>query len=356
MKKQILVLLLALFAIGITSVNAQLTPRALECIDLTNPLIPVPGRPYTYEVNVPTPPGAKSYLWFVTQDINFITAGALTSNRTTIGGPLLAAGSGHYNTSTLNANTISLTWQSFVLNPNEYVFVVIQVVNDNGTCDTKNLKVYRIQPIHAFSLDIANVLPTGVILGADYGANINHCISDIQTAVYDPVNNEVDYNFGSNTMHYAVVAANYSGQWQLRVQLGGLQAGQTATIYWGTTFNSQEYTIATNATNGTFTATNLVSQSNSIVGPTGELIYIKMVITHGTQFEGVGGADFPIALAVNGNLHNGTAIVPNYADIHHVGTPCAQVDFDDLATQTLTRRPEINSVSPPPPGFLPIGN
>ncbi len=45
MKKQLLILILAIFAIGFsTTVYGQLTPRALECIDLTDPLNVVPGQ------------------------------------------------------------------------------------------------------------------------------------------------------------------------------------------------------------------------------------------------------------------------------------------------------------------------
>lgn len=363
MKTKNLILMMAIFALSLSSVYAQFVPRVLDCVDLDNPLTPVPGNSYTYSVNVPNPPGTKDYLWFVTQDINLIVNGALTNNRepSNFSGSLLASGDGHYNLSTQDADSIRLTWKTFILNPNEYVFVVIQVVNDNGTCETNNMKVYRIQPLHAFSLDIANVQRTnGSILGNDYGSNINYCISDVQTATFNPAQNAIVYDFGRDSLYYAIIAANWSAAWQLSVQLAGLQSSQTADIYWDYTFNGQTNVITTGATNGTFVSSNAITpQSGTSVGADGEIIYIKVVIHHGSQFEGTGNDDFQYTLSVNGELGsiqgaNFVGLGNTYKDIHHVGDPnCVIADFDDLAYQTLTRRPQINAVSP---NYLPIGN
>jgi hypothetical protein len=361
MKKSFLILILAFFAIGFTTATyGQLAPRALECIDLDDPLNVVPGQPYTYEVDVPTPPGAKTYHWLVTQDEQFIIAGVFNPAVEAIGGPILAAGSGWYDTPTLDADAITLTWQSFTLDPDEYVFVVIYVENAGATCTNNNMKVYRILPLHAFSLDMANVDGTGAIQPLYGQDNFTQCISDIVSSTYDPIENAVDYIFGANTMYYAVAAANFSGSWQLRVQLTGLTSTQTATITWGYTFaNAGDNPIApAGSVDGVFTSSVLVAAQAPPVGNAGETIYIRMIIDHGNLFEGIAASQY--SLAVNGNLVTSVGpppvLMPNGADIHHVGSPCAQVDFDDIALQSLIPRPAINSVNPPAPGFLPIGN
>ncbi len=359
MKKQILII--AAFVLWAASTAfAQFVPRPVTCLTDT-PLRPIAGKPYTYEVNVPTPPGTKEYLWFVTQDINFIQNGNLTNTRATIGGPILAAGSTHYNASTSNATTISLTWQSIIYNPANPIFVVINVTNTD-VCVTHNLKVYKIEPLHAFSLDIANVL-NGNVLGSDYGSNIDKCISAIQSARYDAGQNAVVYDFGADTLYYSVISANWSGRWQLRVRLTQLQTGQTADIHWGYTLGNYPNVVQTGINaDGDWASTTLVEPQTAgavTVGPNGEVLYIRLIIRHGSQYEGLTGIQY--RLAVNGQLHDGTNLIPNYTDVHHTANPgnneCPwMVDFDDIALQTLKPRPDIQSVQPPAPGFLPKGN
>jgi hypothetical protein len=358
MKKHILTLMIALF-IGAASAFAQgLAPQPVTCIDLTDPLKPVPGNPYTYEVTVPTPPGAKTYHWFVTQDINFINAGVLTPDRETIGGPILAAGSGQYNSPTLDASSLSLTWKSFVLTPDEYVFVVIQVTNvdpANG-CETENLKVYRIEPAHAFTLDIANVGADGSIQ-AGYGQTaLETCMSDIESATYNPVDDNVIYDFGQNTLYFAVAAANFSGQYQLGIQFNGLLANQTADISWGYTFagagsNVVASGIGAPGYNNDAAGVVQAQAASGNVGSDGETIYI-MVVIHHDNFEGIVAVDY--TLAVEGVLHDGTSVIPgDYADIHH--TSCEQNAYDDIAYQTIAPRPDIQDATGSPSGtFLPI--
>lgn len=365
MKKQLFILFLAIFAIGFsTTVKGQdIVPRTLECIDLDDPLNVVPGQPYTYEVDVPTPTGAKTYHWFVTQDINMISAGGVIATIQTVGGPILAAGSGEYNDNTNTVDEVTLTFKSFTLAANQYVFVGILVENtDADGCVTNNFKVYRILPVHAFSLDIANVESDGTVLGLDFGANIDNCLSEVISATYDPVEDAIDYDFGSNTFYYQVAAANFSGNWQLSARLAGLTSSQTAEITWGYSFATADDNViaAAGAVDGDFTSSTLVAaqHASGSVGSAGEFIYIRMVITHGNLFEGIALTQY--SLAVNGNLVSAVGppvvLVANGADVHHTGATCAQVDFDDIALQSLKPRPEINSVSPAPQGYLDIGN
>lgn len=361
MKKQILILVLAIFAIGFSSTafGQTLTPRTLECIDLNDPLNVVPGQPYTYEVSVPTPPGAKTYRWFVTQDVNMITAGGVTATVQAVGGSILAAGSGHYNTATTDANTISLTFQSFTLAANQYVFLGILVENTDATaaCTTNNFKVYRINPMHAFSLDIANVNDAGAIQ-AGYGTdNLRTCMADILTATYIPADNAIAYDFDENVMYYAVAAANFSGDYELSVEITALTSSQTVTIDWDYTFGPFANNMApAGSGNAIYTADVSAQSASGAVGAAGETIFIRVTIDHGTQYEGNAAADIPYLLAVNGQLLDGTGTgIPNGYDVHHVGTTCVQDDFDDFATQMLIPRPAVTSVSPAAPdNYLPV--
>jgi hypothetical protein len=362
MKKQILILVLAILAIGFSSTafGQALTPRTLECIDLTDPLNVVPGQPYTYEVNVPTPPGTKTFHWFITQDINMITNAAVSATIQTVGGPILAAGeAGTYNTPTSTDNSVTLTFQSFTLAAGEYVFLGVLVTNDGATpdCNTNNFKVYRILPLHAFSLDIANVDATGSVI-AGYGTDgLATCMAPILTASYNAGANAIAYDFNENEMFYVVAAANFSGDYRLSVLVSDLTSSQTATITWGYTWA----TVGANALapagsgNGTYTADVSAQAASGAVGAAGETIFIRVLIDHGTQFEGNLAANIQYDIAVNGNLLDGTgALIADAADVHHIGTTCAQVPFDDIATQFLVPRPAVTSVTPVPQGYLNI--
>ncbi len=374
MKKSILILTMALLMLGAFQTFAQdpvITPTTLDpsCIDLNDPLRPVPGNPYTYEVNVPTPPGNKSFRWYVTQDPDFAVAGAynfLTAEA--IGGAILAAGEAHYNVLTADANTIELTWQSFILNPGDYVFVVIYVENEGTDCTTNNIKVYRIQPLHAFTLDIANIDSTNNVVAVN---NLEQCVDDVISAVFDPgfgTDGGVVYDYGKNIFYYGIAAANFSGQYELTAIFNGLQVAtpngnidQGAEIYWG-------YSMAGIDANGPITYS--VAENNTVkslgvieaqdlsgtVGADGEMIYIKIIVRN-NQFEAAGAAQFPYTFAINGklvdDLGNPLAADDSFDDLHFA-TCLPDLYVNDVATQILVARPTVNSVNPPAPGFLPI--
>lgn len=376
MKKQILLLVLVLLTFGVYKGLAQTitpTPLSSTCIDLNNPLKPVPGNPYTYEVSVPAPVGSNSFHWYVTQDINFVDSYDYNDETaTTLPGPFLAAGSAHYNALTPGANSISLTWQSFSLDPTEYLFVVVYVENTATaapSCTTNNIKVYRIQPAHAFTLDIANVDSAAAAIAA---ANFPTCVDDVFTAQFDATfgtDGGVVYNYGHNVLYYAVAAANYSGQYNLQAQFTGLQAatpsgtlGQVANIYW-------DYTPLGEA-NGPFPVTEgatldlgeVVAPSGGTVGQAGQMIYIKVVIHH-NSFEAANNAlEYPYVLAINGTLVDaaGNPIAPAtdpdaYDDLHFAD--CAPDLFvNDRTTQRLMARPTLIDQTDPDPAdnFLPI--
>lgn len=395
MKKLILILFMALFALGVSTTYGQLNPRAVTCLT-ADALHPIAGNPYDYTIDVPTPtPGTAwttlQYNWFVTQDPAFMANGALTSNISPDGGPLFdRTGGSAYNVAypgQPTSPTIELTWKSFAYNPAQPVFVGILVTGVNGVpCTINNIKIYQILPQHAFTLDIDNLTDAGVnhtpgdsITGANYGDNLDVCISNIVSATFDAANLEVDYDFGADTLYYEVVAANWYDRWQLSVQITGVarDSNQTAKIDWAYApvtrpignYNALSWTlVVTSADNSTpYTCPDLIAPQNGTgaVGPAGESIIVRVILDHGNQFDGI--YDLPINLAVNGvlavNDGSGNYVPGNpliVGDIHFTtgGTPPACPWFDmfanDISLQTLKARPNINAVTPTP--FLPIGN
>lgn len=370
MKKQLLILIVALFALGISGAYAQTTcptPRTIECLT-SDALHPIAGTPYTYEVTVPTPAtGTNYYTWYVTQNQQFINAGVLnnTTNLEPIGGAFVNAASGWYNTSTAGQNTISITWQSFTYDPANPVFVVINVVNQ-GSCNTQNLKVYKIQPQNAFTLDLTNVDQSGTTLG--YGAGNSFCIHDVVSATYDATLPEgVIYDFGVDYMYFVVTAANWNTSWMPSIQLTGIDAEETVAVEWAySTSTPAAYTAAGSftLTAGTWTTTTpvLAQAAGGNVGPGGECILIRVTLDHSNaalNYEGL--TNEAVTLAVDGQT-NLTA-TPTTPDVHYSNTApavnalCGLADgFQyDVATQTLTARPDIQTgPTMPAPGLLPV--
>lgn len=360
MKKQFLVLMVTALALAFAPAYGQLVPRTITCLS-ADALHPIAGTPYTYEVSVPTPPGTKTYLWRVTQDQTFITNKVLVANPEIPGtSAFLAAASANYNVGTVDGNTITLTWNSFTYDPANPVFVLINVVNDNGTCSPNNMKVYKIQPINAFTLDIAN-LDKNKALQPGYGTNIDRCISDIVSSSYDATAPEgVLYDFGADTLYYEVVAANWSDAWLPSITISGLDPEETVQeVVWSsaTTFAT---THVFNLAAGVYTsADNVTPSTGTAVGAAGESIYIRVIIDHtngANNYEGLTAEQ--VALAVDGiTLLTAT---PPLGDVHYDNgpnnPPCPALVVDgftnDIAYQTITPRPDVQAVSPTP--FLPV--
>jgi len=372
MKKQFLLLVLAFFAINFTTAFGQLVcpvPRAVDITCLPNDAIhPMPGTLYNYIIDVPSPAGTKEYTWFVTQDKNFIVApGTLTMNReTTAGGFLAVTGTGYNDPATATAN-LSLTWKSFVYDAANPLFVVVQVRSTvAGECSPNNMKVFKIEPVNSFTLDIANV-------GADrntvspYETNINRCISDIVSATFDPTAPEgILYDYGVDYLYYVVTAANFSTSWSPRLQLSGIDAKETViAVEWfrptDTGFATPEPMLLSA---GTYTATNPVPAlaTNGTVGADGECIIIRVTLDHtygANQYEGI--TDETITAAVDGKTQ--LTLPTPLGDIHFSKTvgnasDCGLEDGfrNDLAIQVLKARPNILSATPanPGPGNVPF--
>jgi len=371
MKKQLLFLPLAIFVIGISSAFGQLAPRVVTCLT-PDALHPIAGTPFTYEVTVPTPPGTKEYTWFVTQDQHFINAGVLTANREIIPTSSLIAATGTgYNDPATGTSSVSITWKSFAYDPTQPVFVVIQVRNTASTpdaCLSQNMKVYKIQPQNAFTLDIANLL-TGAspnvagALVAGYGTNLDRCIHDIVDAQYDATAPEgVIYDYGIDYMFYEVVAANFSTSWKPSFTLTGVDAEETVAVEWATDLaftTPHALTLAAGVWSSADVYT--VVDPTGSVGAAGESIYIRVTLDHSTTVNYEGLADEVVFLAVDGLTNLSAPVAQQMGDIHYQagGSPssCPWVDgfANDIAQQTLKPRPTINAgATMPAPGLLPV--
>lgn len=368
MKKQLFMILVAVLAIGLSGAFGQpLVPRPVTCLS-ADALHPIAGTPYTYTVQVPTPVGgSKAYTWLVTQDQTFVTAGNLVASPQAVGGPILAAASAWYDAATIDATTITLTWQSFAYNPANPVFVVIFVKNTTIECVSQNVKVYKIQPQNSFTLDIANHDALKALVPG-YGSSINRCISDIASATYDATAPDgVLTDFGVDYLYYEVVAANWSDAWNLSVQLTGIDPLEHVTVEWtkDPTYAAGYQAmvgslVGTGAAPALYTsATNVTPSSGTFVGSAGESIYIRVTLDHsvggGTpSWEGL--TDEAIALAVDGVTVPVSGV--GVGDVAEIAGPpaspvCPWVDgfVNDIAYQTLKARPDIQAVAPTP--FLP---
>jgi hypothetical protein len=370
MKKQLLIVLMALFAIGLSSTYGQVTcpvPRFdITCLP-GDALHPVAGTAYDYIVSVPTPPGTKEFTWFVTQNPAFIAAGVLTANRETNPGLHIAVAGAGYNNPPAS-NTLSITWKSWVPDPLLPVFVVINVKNTDlapGICAINNMKVFKIEPINAFTLDIVNVNATGV--AQPYDTPIDRCIHDIVTATYDATAPQgVIYDFGVDYLYYAVTAAKFSTSWRPSVQLTNVNAQETITaVEWARPDNFAF--VAPNAmplAAGIYTSTDpvLVLDPSGTVGVAGECILIRVTIDHtnGVGFQYQGLADETITLAVDGVTQ--LALPTPIPDVHYsnnfpvANSNCGLADgfLYDKTDQTLKARPTITAPAMPAPGLLPV--
>jgi hypothetical protein len=393
MKKQIfiLVFLLAGFA-NVSKSYGQLAPRKITCLS-ADALHPVAGTAFTYQIDVPaTPtggtawtPGSLKYLWYVTQDPDFIkldgtgtpvlTDASLRQKGDGTGTLLKTADVAKYNIPGNTSNSISLTWKSFFYDPNAPIFVVISVVGDNGICNPSNLKVFQIEPLNAFTLDIDNlkedgsvstppVYTAGVLTSGDYGDLYEQCISPIQSAKYDKTAGGVVYDYGKNIMMYVVVAANWSTSWRPSFTLTGVDPKETITVEYSkdktfavpadiVTMTGPANSVATADVLTYTTATGIVTSAvpASFVNDAGESIYVRVTLDHSTatlSYQGLD--DEKINLAVDGKTNLG-AVATEVGDVNTTAgatlpaQACPWVDgfANDIAHQALKGRPTITS-------------
>lgn len=328
------------------AVSGQTIPRRPNCTE--TPLHPVAGKAYTYSVNIPAPFGApQSFDWYVTDNPSFITGStAVTSGIVPNNKEYLEAGNGYHNPAA-GTSSISIKWtgKAVTSSKTKPYFLVIRYKGTNGIlCEAMNLRVYKIDPYNAFTLDLTNVSGTTDLglNGSNQAVVHQHCAGEIVSVNFDGT--KMIYDYGSSELLFKVVATNFSGGWKPSVKISGLSARQTVgTIEWSET--------------PTFAGANPFSKSNDIWTPAnkvsvpadhstqeGAAIYIRVVIRN-NDFEGT--TDTPVTLAINGVTDDGEEDV-HYADCLPDGYA------NDVATQTILARPAITSnTGSPVQNFIP---
>jgi len=339
MKTQILFLIMAISAT--TTAFGQMIPGSAPqpLTGCTNdPTHPLAGVPYNYSVVVN--PTGGDFQWWATKDVDFIktTTGVTTNNsstKLTVGTELLGA-SANYGIAggTTNADNVNITWSSATLAGTTIAaptFVVVQ--NDaTGTNCANNLKVYPIIPVNGFTVDIKNMDQTKVPTPL-YTDPMAVCVSDIESAKY--VAGAIVTNYGTNILYFEVVAANFTGGYTPSFQVSGLAAGQTVTSLEFDVATAFTAPVATTLAAGTYTPAAPVTIDPSVTNTSaGVSIYVKLTIANGIH-ENL--ADDTIILAVNG--------MNSASEKDVVNTACGtQTEFEDTATQTITKRPTVTAV------------
>ena len=249
MKKQILFLAfftLAIIFAGTSKSYGQLLPRTtpaaidtLVCVANSLPLHPVPGIPYVYRMDGTTgEENTYAWTWWATKDTTFINASGLKTS-----GSLSAPSDGlmftgaNYLNSVVDADSVVITWSPEVLANTDYegtpdptgatpspTFVVAYA---NGINCADNIEVYEINPVPAFTVDIANITEDGTVL--DWDVDTAECVDIVRSATYRNALLEMDY--GTDTLYFEIVASNFVTSWTPYFSiLGGLNGSQTADL------------------------------------------------------------------------------------------------------------------------------
>lgn len=338
MKKQILffALLVVVIFSSLTDAFGQAVhysaPRPLSCTP--DALHPMAGQPWTYTATASVP---GTYHFYATKDPSFIAASALNNASALLTPTDLLTASATYNTPNV-ASSVTITWSSAILAgtvfggtpgpTNSPTFVAVYFDAADGCSD--NFKVWELDPMNGFTVDVLAIDPDAVTTAPDYTVVPTSCFDNVESARYE--NGAMVYNYGENYVYFEFVAANFTGSWTPTFALTGLNGAQTATY---------EYTTALPSTWGAGTTwAPLVSGTTSIATTeantaTGVSVFVRVLVDH-ANFEGINGQT--LTMTVDGlnaagewDVRNDDCTLPN---------PNA-ADNNDTATTTFTPRPAI---------------
>lgn len=369
MKKLFFILILAVFAsayitqaqttLNPSITNTQLIP-ALSCAANANFLHPLAGVSYTYQMDGTT--GAEDvsqWTWFATKNPAFITAGVMASDslKEGVAGQLLAASS-NYGKASAN-NNVQITWSPDILKntlyqgaPSTTVFPSPTFVVGYGTGQNcaDNIKVYEINPILNFTIDIAAIDPaTGATLNWD--APTQQCVDKVQSATYVDATNDLLMNYGTNSLTFEVAAANFAKDFTPTFRLiSGLSGVQTAVVTLHSTradalagANPVATTNWTAASVGTdWALTQQFTAANTADIVKGVSLFVHVVITNST-FESLAANPFVLAVDAKDNTNTGIWDMED-ADCTTLADAADQID---QATHTINPRPTITGANVP---------
>ena len=199
-------------------------------------------------------------------------------------------------------------------------------VYSKGTSCSDNLKVFQIHPVNGFMVDITNVNHTDGTTSLGYATAESQCFAPVFSATFNPGTSLMDYDYGTNTLVFEVIASNFSAKWTPTFTLSGLQAGQVATMVWDyTTAFAAPIAVTSGTVSGTDATTGIVDTSNGVS------IFVRVTIQNKT-WEGLAG--MPVTLDVKGTNAAGQRDV--------TATDCSLADTN-TAIQTLNPRPTITN-------------
>ena len=339
------------------------TPIEATCVS-AGPLSPVPGTLYTYTVAV-SDAGNSTIHWFVTTNATFITNGILTTDIQNVGGTYITSagtvnGNATYNDGENKIQTIDITWKSF--DPAQNVFLVTYAETSSGCTD--NVQVYKIVPVHAFTLDLVALNNNG-----QFNNTRSDCVSPVQEAIYNPISGEVEMDYGVNYIYFAVNAANFSHSWKPTFQVTSdmvIANGNTLAVHWAypndaVTGTWKNTTVGRGDDSNIYTANDAVLPSGgaSGVGSLGECIIVRLTVDHNKN-ETLAAITFNFA--VDGIMYDPATdayTTAKLGDLHTTSgstspaQDCPWVDgyANDKLTYTLTPRPSVQATDPQP--FLP---
>lgn len=362
MKKQILFLTFFIAAIFAgMNVNAQYanyvegaatcTPAIpLTCITAAEPVYPLPGQVYTYEVTVTAEAATTPTIhWFVTTDVNVIAVqNTLTSTIDAIDGDyVLTADVAKYNVTTNTSNTIDISWKYFPATP--AVLLVAYVVDEDGCTD--NIEVYRIEPTFGFTLDVVGMFDDGSL--PVVGNEAEECVSPVESAIYDGTAN-LTMNYGENWVYFSVNAANFVDSWMPDIQeLGYTGAGTVSNLEWA--YPDQAILNAAGVSTGTWNATTVPVEASggagAAVGSGGECIVLRARIDHGTDELDYAGTGSVLTIGIDGIMSDpsdvgGAGEYTNgaLADLDEPAAAGTCVnDVTDEVNYNLTPRPQVET-------------
>ena len=331
MKKQLFLLTILLIAYSSISWGQALKdsdPRGSLCKD--DALHPVPGKSYDYSVTVD--PTGGDFRWWATKNDEFILNYGINAADSLKEQPSqITAASDNYGKLGTSA-TVSLTWSSEILASTVYqsnpTFVAVHYVAPASGC-ADNLKVYELNPINAFTVDIKNIdEETKNIL--TYDTDDAQCVDDVSSAIYS--GGAMQYLYGTDTLFYEVIAANFTGSYTPLFNLTGLNGVQTSVIQW--TYDKPS--LWNSSTTWNAAATPVTTTINTDKGVS---IYVRVIITN-NNFENLAGQT--VVLAVDGSITVGATTI---WDINNGAgdacTPTTAADQLDIAEQVINPRPEI---------------
>ena len=288
-----------------------------------------------------------TYSWWATKNPQFVigtttpTVSPNWGDKLTVGGGLIAAGNNYGATG--GTQTMSITWSPQTLAGTKYqstspTFVAVMT---NGAC-SNNIQVFEINPQPAFTVDITNI-STASTTAEVYGNTISSCVSPVVSATYNSGNYGIDMDYGTNTIYFEVISANFVSSWTPTITVAGLATAETAsvTIYesWNAaqsqTGGKETLNFATNGTQvGTQTLGSTVSDTS-----TGVSIWLGVTVDHNT-YESLSTSSIKVTIG-------GMDTTGQY-DLADNCNTVTGVDTDDFAIQDITPRPDIDDTTGDP--------